>query len=331
MVLSFLTNGAEIRITGQDTRRGTFSQRHSVLTDITTEDIYIPLNNIKNNQSRIRIFDSPLSEMAVLGFEYGYSLLYRDGLTIWEAQFGDFANNAQTIIDQYIACAETKWGKHTNLTLLLPHSYEGQGSEHSSARIERYLQLFADDNMFVANLSTPAQYFHILRRQITAPYRKPLIIFTPKSLLRNTYAVSSIKDFTDINFKEMIDDARVSDKSLIKKIILTSGKVYYDLLSEVINQNRTDIAVIRIEQYAPFHTELFKSIIKTYPDSIEISWLQEEPKNQGAWSFLSPIINELINNRKLNYIGRRASSATASGSYKIHQKEQKEIVDLCLL
>lgn len=328
---SILIDGAEIRITGQDTRRGTFSHRHSVLTDIATEDIYVPLNNIKSGQAPLRIFDSPLSEMAVLGFEYGYSLIFNDGLTLWEAQFGDFANNAQTVIDQYIACAETKWGKHSNITLLLPHSYEGQGSEHSSARIERYLQLFADDNMIVANLSTPAQYFHILRRQITAPYRKPLIIFTPKSLLRNTLAVSSIKDFTDYNFAEIIDDINTGDKSRVKKVILTSGKVYYDILPALEESGRDDIAIVRIEQYAPFNEELFKSIIETYNQEAEIIWLQEEPKNQGAWSFLSVIINELIGNRKLKYIGRVASAATASGSYKIHQKEQKEIIDKCLI
>ncbi len=328
---SILIGGAEIRISGQDTRRGTFSHRHAVLTDIATEDIYTPLNNIKENQSLLRIFDSPLSEMAVLGFEYGYSLIFKDGLTMWEAQFGDFANNAQTVIDQYITCAETKWGKHSNITLLLPHSYEGQGSEHSSARIERYLQLFAEDNMFVANLSTPAQYFHILRRQIVASYRKPLIIFTPKSLLRNTLAVSSIKDFTDVSFREILDDTNIIDKSQVKRIILCSGKVYYDLLPALTEQKRNDIAIVRVEQYAPFNEELFKSIISSYKQNCEIVWLQEEPQNQGAWSFLSPLINELISDRKLKYIGRKASAATAGGSYKIHQQQQKEIIDKCLV
>lgn len=322
---SLLLQGNEVRFSGQDTRRGTFSQRHAVLTDIETEDIFIPLNNIKPGQALLRIFDSPLSEVSVMGFEYGYSLIFQDGLTLWEAQFGDFANGAQVMIDQYLVCAESKWGKTSNLTLLLPHSYEGQGAEHSSGRIERYLQQCADDNIIVANLSTPAQYFHILRRQVVADYRKPLILFTPKSMLRNLLAVSSVTDFTDNNFQEIIDDEYIKNKETVRKIVFCSGKVYYDILQEHLQSLNSEIAIIRIEQFYPFNEQLFNDIVAGYPNAQEFVWAQEEPKNQGAWSYLMPIITEIIDN-KLKYIGRVASAASASASYKLHQVEQARIV-----
>ena len=326
---SLLIQGNEVRFSGQDTRRGTFSQRHAVLTDIETENIYIPLNNIRPNQAVLRIFDSPLSEVSVMGFEYGYSLIFQDGLTLWEAQFGDFANNAQVMIDQYIVCAESKWGKTSNLTLLLPHSYEGQGAEHSSGRIERYLQQVADDNIIVANLSTPAQYFHILRRQVMADYRKPLILFTPKSMLRNPLAVSAVPEFTDGYFQEMIDDQIIKDKDAVHKLVFCSGKVYYDILQEHLKAPNPAVAIIRIEQFYPFHEQLFKDIAASYPNAEEYVWAQEEPKNQGAWSYLMPILSEILDTR-IKYIGRAASAASASASYKLHQVEQARIVEEAL-
>jgi 2-oxoglutarate dehydrogenase E1 component len=324
---SLLVEGTEVRCSGQDTRRGTFSQRHSTITDMENEDIYIPLNNIRAGQAPLRIFDSPLSEMAVLGFEYGYSLIFKDGLTLWEAQFGDFANNAQTVVDQYLACAETKWGKESNLVMLLPHSYEGQGSEHSSARIERYLQLCADDNIIVANLTTPAQYFHILRRQIKANFRKPLILFTPKSMLRNPLAVSALSDFYNSKFYEIFDDEHIIDKNQVERIVLCSGKLYYDILPKKLEDNIKNVAVVRIEQLYPLDFNALNKIVAAYPNAKEIVWAQEEPKNQGAWNYIFPILLDImIDKNKVKFVGRVASGATAPASYKFHLSEQDRIV-----
>lgn len=326
---SLVIEGSEVRFTGQDSRRGTFSQRHSVLTDLDTEEIYIPINHIQEQQALLRIFDSPLSEVAVLGFEYGYSLINQSGLTLWEAQFGDFANNSQVLIDQYIAVAESKWGKGSNITLLLPHSYEGQGAEHSSGRIERYLQQCADNNMIVANLSTPAQYFHILRRQVKADYRKPLVLFTPKSMLRNHLAVSSLEDLSSGEFAEIIDAVNISNREEINKIIMCSGKVYYDLIADAAFNSAKNTAVVRIEQFYPFNAELFVSIMSGYPNAERYIWLQEEPKNQGAWNYLFPIFFELLN-AKVEYVGRAPSPVSANASYKLHNKVQQEIINKAL-
>ncbi|OGU11931.1 MAG: hypothetical protein A2X63_02930 [Ignavibacteria bacterium GWA2_35_8] len=326
---SILTDGKNIRITGQDTRRGTFSQRHAVITDIENNDNYVPLNNLKDGQGRLRIYDSPLSELAVLGFEYGYSTIAINDLTIWEAQFGDFANGAQAIIDQFISCAESKWGKTSNLVLLLPHSYDGQGPEHSSARLERFLQLCAGNNMFVCHLSTPAQYFHALRRQVMLKNKKPLILMTPKSMLRHSLAVSGVKEFTEKSFENVINEVQLQIKD-IKKVLMCSGKIYYDLLSEREKNNIKDIGIIRVEQLYPLDINLLKDILSKYKNAVEYYWVQEEPENQGAWRFVEPQINtvlsDLSTNNSIKFIGRGESSATATGSYHIHLEEQTDIL-----
>ncbi len=320
---SILLERPEIRFSGEDSRRGTFSHRHSVIVDVKNEEIYIPLNHIAKEQGIFRIFDSPLSELAVLGFEYGYSTISQDGLTIWEAQFGDFANMAQPIIDQYIVCGEVKWGQTSNLVLLLPHSYEGQGAEHSSARLERYLQLCADNNLIVANLTMPAQFFHILRRQILLEKKKPLIIMSPKSILRHQLAVSSVSDFTQKDFEAILDDEHITDFNKVTKLLFCSGKIYYDLLLS--RGKAENIAIIRIEQLYPFDKNGFKNIIQKYSNVKEYIWVQEEPQNQGAWNFINPILSDLLNT-KISYIGRKQNPSTATGSYKVHNFEQEQII-----
>lgn len=321
---SLLLKGHPLRLTGQDVSRGTFSHRHAVLFDFQTEEAYIPLNNISEHQSKLRIHNSPLSEAGVMGFEYGYSTLMLDGLTLWEAQFGDFANGAQIIIDQFIASAEEKWGQLSNLTLLLPHGYEGQGPEHSSARLERFLQLCAEDNMIVANFTTPAQYFHAIRRQILASYRKPLIVMTPKANLRRP--ISRISDFTDKMFEEIIDDLTITNKESVRRVIFCSGKVYYDILAERERINANDVAIVRVEQLYPFHTEKAKSILAQYARASHVLWVQEEPKNQGAWSFIAPYLQELLLvNQQLKYVGRNAGAAPATGLAKVHEHQLNEI------
>jgi 2-oxoglutarate decarboxylase len=324
---SLLIESKEIRFTGQDCRRGTFSQRHAVFTDIETEDQYISLNHILKNQSKIKIFDSPLSELAVLGFEYGYSVLSGNSLVIWEAQFGDFANMAQAMTDQIIVCAESKWAQTSNLTMLLPHSYDGQGPEHSSARLERFLQLCAEDNIIVGNYTTPANYFHALRRQSLSPMRKPLIIMTPKGMLRHPLAVSSIADLSEGKFQHIIDDSFVNPIN-VKSITFTTGKIYYELLAKRQSEKIDNVALVRIEQLYPLHTSQIEAILAKYSKAENIIWAQEEPKNMGAWSFISPRLSELIDGKmKIIYIGRKASASTASGSFVIHSAEQKEIID----
>ncbi len=320
---ALLLEGTEVRFAGEDTRRGTFSQRHAVVYDINTEEEFTPLNNIDKKQAYLRIWDSPLSELAVLGFEYGYSVEAADGLTLWEAQFGDFANMAQPIFDQFLACGETKWGQVSNLTVLLPHSYDGQGPEHSSARIERYLQLCADNNMLVCNISSPANYFHALRRQAFMKAKKPLIIFTPKSMLRMPGAVSPVSGFTESGFKEIIDFDLVEDATAIKRVLFCTGKIYYELATELSKSGRKDTAIIRVEQLYPFHSSLMKSILGRYGNAAEYFWVQEEPQNMGAWNFLYPRIAPLLAGKPLDYIGRFESSATSTGSFKVHTEEQE--------
>jgi 2-oxoglutarate dehydrogenase E1 component len=333
-LLSFgtlLVDGKEVRLSGQDSRRGTFSQRHAVYTDFEREYDYIPLNHIGSKQSVLRVFDSPLSEMAVLGFEYGYSVISKNGLTLWESQFGDFANNAQTVVDQYICCSEVKWGQTSNLMMLLPHGYDGQGPEHSSARVERYLQLCADNNMFVCNFTTPANYFHALRRQTLLPVKMPLVLLTPKGMLRHPLAVSSVDDLANGKFQHLIDDD-FADKKSIRKLVLTSGKIYYELHQERLKNKVNDVAVVRVEQYYPFHEELFFDILNQYPNIKEIAWVQEEPKNQGAWTFMYNVFTDILSDKfnMLKYIGRKASAATATGIHKIHVKEQESIINAAL-
>lgn len=323
---SILLDGKEIRFSGEDSGRGTFSQRHAVLVDFLHESEYVPLNNIEKNQSLLRIYDSPLSELAILGFEYGYSVVANEGLTLWEAQFGDFANMAQPIFDQFISCGEAKWGQRSNLVCLLPHSYDGQGPEHSSARLERYLQLGAGENIIVCNLSTPAQYFHVLRRQTNGEFLKPLIIMTPKSMLRHPRAVSSSADLSEGKFMEIIDDATVDAKK-VKRVILCTGKVYWDLLAEKENSDASDVAIVRVEQLYPFRGDLMKKILARYQNAEAYVWTQEEPQNQGAWTSVRHEIEDAAPKAiRLKYSGRKASPSTATGSYRIHAQEQKDLI-----
>lgn len=325
---SLLLEGTPVRLSGQDSVRGTFSQRHLALTDIHTGEDYFFLNHISPKQAKLEALDSLLSEAAVLGFEYGYSVADPLALVIWEAQFGDFANGAQIIIDNFIVASYEKWKVQNSLVLLLPHGYEGQGPEHSSARLERFLTLCAQDNMYVCNLTTSAQYFHSLRRHIKHALRKPLVILTPKSLLRLPEAKSPKEEFINGKFREILDDKSIDDKKSVEKIILTSGKVYYDLLKFRTEKKIADTPLIRIEQYYPFNFELFKKIIASYPNSIKIVWVQEEPKNMGAWSFMSQHVFEVISSqKKILYAGRPEGASPAVGSAKISDQQQKDLVE----
>lgn len=323
---SILVEGSEIRFTGQDTRRGTFSQRHSVLTDMFTEEVYIPLNHIDESQALLRIFDSPLSELAILGFEYGYSITAQNSLTLWEAQFGDFANMAQPVVDQFIAAAEEKWGQTSNLVMLLPHSYDGQGPEHSSGRLERYLQLCAEDNMIICNLSTPAQYFHALRRQIKMKHKMPMIIMTPKSMLRHPLAVSGINELSDESFRCIIDENTVPEKD-VKRVILCTGKIYYELLTYIQKIKNANTAIVRVEQLYPLDKKTLSTVFNKYSNTETIVWTQEEPQNMGAWSFIFPYLIELTDLSKIKYAGRKPAASTATGSLKIHLYEQQKLIE----
>jgi 2-oxoglutarate dehydrogenase E1 component len=321
---SMLTEGTDVRLSGQDCRRGTFSHRHSYLYDVETRDRHCPLQHLAPSQSRYCAYNSLLSEAAVLGFDYGYSLLAKKNMLIcWEAQFGDFANGAQVIIDQFIASAESKWGQPSSLVMLLPHGYEGQGPEHSSARLERFLQLCAANNMIVAHLTKPAQYFHILRRQVKRAVRKPLILMTPKSLLRDPRAVSSLADMSEgTAFQEILDDdSLLVPKAQIEKIILCTGKVYYDLVDyRAKNPAAAKTAIIRLEQIYPLHSELLHKIVATYPKvTSPWVWCQEEPQNMGAWNHISLRLQDL--GHHITYAGRRSSASPAAGSKKMHTKE----------
>src|SRR5215471_9250639 len=331
---TLLSEGVPVRLSGQDSSRGTFSQRHSVLVDQETEDRYVPLNHIGDGQAEFEVIDSLLSEEAVLGFEYGYSLAEPKALVCWEAQFGDFVNGAQVIIDQFIASGEMKWLRMSGLVLLLPHGFEGQGPEHSSARLERFLQLCADDNMQVANCTSPANYFHILRRQLHRNFRKPLVLMTPKSLLRNKRAISSLSEFgPDSSFHRVLwDDAESKPGSTItlvpneeiKRVILCTGKVYYDLLEEREKRGEKRIQILRLEQIYPFPGLALTDELTRFPNA-EIIWCQEEPKNQGAWTFVAPNIESLMEQLglkgPLRYAGRKASASPAVGQASLHQAE----------
>ncbi|HEY1049357.1 MAG TPA: 2-oxoglutarate dehydrogenase E1 component, partial [Prosthecobacter sp.] len=325
---SLLTEGHGVRLSGQDVRRGTFSQRHSVFYDSQTRDRHIPLNNLAADQGRYCVYNSLLSEAAVLGFDYGYSLLATNLLVCWEAQFGDFVNGAQVIIDQFICSAESKWQRPSHLTLLLPHGYEGQGPEHSSARMERFLQLCAGQNMQVCNFTTPAQYFHALRRQLKRGTRKPLIVMTPKSLLRHPKCVSKLEDMGEgTSFKEVLDDDQLlTSPERVTRLILCSGKVYYDLL-EFREQNKIkNAAIIRVEQLYPLNEEMLKSIAEKYPRAKKWIWCQEEPRNQGAFYYIRPRLQQ-ISRSNVRYAGRERSSSPAVGSKAIHVLEQDKLVE----
>ena len=334
---TLLLERTPVRLSGQDSGRGTFSQRHAILYDQITEERYIPFNHLDPSQETfLEVHNSPLSEAGVLGFEYGYSLADPNTLVLWEAQFGDFVNGAQVIIDQFICSAEYKWQRLSGLVMLLPHGYEGQGPEHSSARPERFLQLCAETNMRVVNCTTPANYFHALRRQIRSPIRKPLIIFTPKSLLRNKVCVSTLTDMSGTtSFARILGDPIITNKH-VHRVILCSGKVYYDLLAERSKQTIEDIAIIRIEQLYPFpFTALSKELQKHYPKATDIVWCQEEPMNMGAWSFIDRRVESILTELDLpakrpRYIGRPASASPATGSSKRHHEEQTTLINKAL-
>jgi len=322
---SLLVEGTPIRLSGQDSERGTFSHRHSVLHDETTDERYVPLLNITQDQARFCVYNSLLSEAGVLGFDYGYSLDYPKMLCIWEAQFGDFANGAQVIIDQFISCSESKWGRASGIVMLLPHGYEGQGPEHSSARLERFLQLCAEDNMQVCNLTSPAQYFHVLRRQMMREYRKPLIIMSPKSLLRHKEAVSQWNELTDNCFQEIIDDDSVDPKA-VKRIVLCSGKVYYDLENHRRQTKAADTAIIRIEQLYPLHKDRLREIAAKYSAADSLIWCQEESRNMGAWSSIAPRLKQIWG-KDFTYVGRGASASPAVGVISLHKKELSDFLN----
>jgi 2-oxoglutarate dehydrogenase E1 component len=336
---SLQVEGFPVRLSGQDCTRGTFSQRHSGWVDQVTEERYYPLNHIRAGQARYEVTDSMLSEYAVLGFEYGYSLAEPNGLTLWEAQFGDFANGAQIMFDQFVNSGESKWLRMSGLVVLLPHGFEGQGPEHSSARLERFLQLSAEDNWIVANCSTPANYFHILRRQLHRNYRKPLILMTPKSLLRHPMAISKAEDFTDgSTFHRVLwDDAERGNSALklkaddkIRRVVLCSGKVYYDLLAERDAQGKDDTYILRVEQLYPVPKQSLTAELSRFKGA-EFVWCQEEPKNQGAWSFIEPELEQLLTaigatNTRARYAGRAASASPATGLASRHKYEQETLV-----
>ena len=356
---SLLNEGFSVRLSGQDSKRGTFSQRHSAIIDQETEERFYPLYNITQNsiefgvskiggkldisqKTQFEVIDSMLSEYAVLGYEYGYSLAEPNCLTLWEAQFGDFVNGAQIMIDQFISSGEKKWLRMSGLVMLLPHGYEGQGPEHSSARLERFLQACAEENWIVANVSTPANYFHILRRQMHRHFRKPLVIMTPKSLLRNKLAVSSLKDFTNgSSFHRILkDDAETSsdfkltEDRKIKKVVICSGKIYYELFMERNKRNLKDVYLLRLEQLYPFPSQSMIKELSRF-ENAKITWCQEEPRNQGGWFFVDPILEMILgyighNSGRADYAGRQSAASPAPGLAKQHIEQQGKLIDQAL-
>jgi len=329
---TLLWEGRNIRLTGQDVGRGTFFHRHATLYDQNTGNVYVPLQHLAPGQGRFHLYDSLLSEEGVLAFEYGYSTSDPDTLVIWEAQFGDFANNAQVVIDQFISSGETKWGRLSGLVMLLPHGYEGQGPEHSSARLERYLQLCAEQNMQVCVPTTPAQIFHLLRRQLLRPFRRPLIVMTPKSLLRHKLAVSSLEELSVGGFRNVIGECDPLDRNAISRVVLCSGKVYYDLLEHRRKENLDHVAIIRIEQLYPFPVDEFLAELVTFPNFRELVWCQDEPENQGAWHQIKHRFPSVVGRDvALSYAGRPMSASPAVGQFKRHIEQQKELIEAALL
>jgi 2-oxoglutarate dehydrogenase E1 component len=331
---SLALDGYGVRLSGQDSGRGTFSQRHADLYDVETGERFTPLKNLDPDQGRVEIWGSSLSEYAVMGFEFGFSVEEPNTLVLWEAQFGDFVNGAQIVIDQFLSCAEYKWGTPSGLVLLLPHGYEGMGPEHSSARIERFLQLCAENNMQVANCTTPAQYFHLLRRQMKGgadgqPIRKPLILFTPKAILRHPKAVSTLNELTSGSFQEVLGDTSEIAPSDVKRVLLCSGKIYYDLQHAREERKKKDIAIVRVEQMYPFPQSQLQNILNQYGPATEIYWVQEEPRNMGPWRFMQENIQGMLDGSKrvLRYAGRPESASPAAGTTKRHEQEQRDIVE----
>jgi 2-oxoglutarate decarboxylase len=337
---SLVAEGKLVRLSGQDTRRGTFSQRHSVIIDRHTGEEFTPLRLLTTDRNgnptggKFMVYDSPLSEYAAVGFEYGYTVGNPDALVLWEAQFGDFVNGAQSIIDEFISSGEAKWGQLSSVVLLLPHGHEGQGPDHTSGRIERFLQLWAEGSMTIAVPSTPANYFHLLRRHALDGVQRPLIVFTPKSMLRNKAAVSGIRDFTEDKFHSVLEEPTyvegIGDRSKATRMLLTSGKVYYELAARKAKDNRDDVAIVRIEQLAPLPRKRISEMLDHYPNVGEYFWVQEEPANQGAWPRFGLELPELVpaKLKGIKRISRRAMSAPSSGSSKVHAVEQQEILDL---
>jgi 2-oxoglutarate dehydrogenase E1 component len=324
---SLVLEGKSVRLSGQDSIRGTFTHRHAAWVDTKTEQRHFPLQHIADEQGTFEAYNSPLSEFAVLGFEFGYSLAAPETLIIWEAQFGDFVNGAQVIIDQFLSSSEDKWNRISGLVLFLPHGYEGQGPEHSSARLERFLQLAAEDNMQVCNFTTPAQLFHALRRQIHRPWRKPLVVMTPKSLLRTRQSFSPLPEFTNGSFHRLIDDAEV-DPTKVQRIMCCSGKVYYDLINARAERQRDDVAIVRVEQLYPFSAEAMARVLQRYGNATDLLWVQEEPKNSGAWTYMRPHLEDASAGRFApRYVGRSESASPATGSPESHKLEQEMIMN----
>jgi 2-oxoglutarate dehydrogenase E1 component len=319
---SLLTEGIPIRLSGQDSRRGTFSQRHSVLVDTESEERLVPLNALEGGQAVFSVYDSMLSEAGILGFEYGYSLAQPHGLVMWEAQFGDFANNAQSIIDLYIASGESKWRRSSGLVLLLPHGMDGLGPEHSSARLERFLQLCAGESLQVCNPTTPAQYFHLLRRQVRRPFRKPLVVMTPKSLLRHPRAVSRLEDFTSGFFRPVLAGDETAGP---ERVLFCSGKIYYELLQRREDLRASQPALVRLEQLNPFPEHQLQEVVDRYASAGEWCWVQEEPENMGAWQFVRPRLAALVH-KHIRYIGRRPATSPAPGFHNIYKIEQEAVI-----
>jgi 2-oxoglutarate decarboxylase len=327
---SLLVEGIPVRLSGQDSRRGTFVQRHSVIVDRNTGKEWTPISHLADEQARFWVYDSLLSEYAAMGFEYGYSVANRDALVLWEAQFGDFVNGAQSVLDEFISAGEAKWGQQSGVTLLLPHGHEGQGPDHTSGRIERFLQMCADDNMTIANCTTPANYFHLLRRQAKQLHHRPLVVFTPKSLLRHRAAVSEVSEFTNGTFQTVIDDAGIRDAAAVKRVLLCSGKVYYDLVAAREAKGITDTAIVRVEQLYPLPADEVREVLGRYPNAEDHVWVQEEPANQGAWTFIALNLLEQLEGVRLRRVSRRAASAPATGSSKVHEAEQKALIEAAL-
>jgi 2-oxoglutarate dehydrogenase E1 component len=326
---SLLQDGTPVRLTGQDTERGTFSQRHAVLYNTETDERYVPLQNLPQSGASFSIYNSPLSEIAVLGFEYGYSVNSEDALVLWEAQYGDFANVGQPMIDQFIVSGQAKWGQTSGLVLLLPHGYEGQGPEHSSARLERYLQLAAHENVRIANLTTAAQYFHLLRAQAALKDNKrPLVIMTPKSLLRHPMAASSLEDLSEGSFQPVLDDEAARERAeSVERLILCSGKIYTELAGSEYRDEAVDTAIARIELLYPFPEDRVKDVIEGYPNLREVLWVQEEPKNMGAWTFVEPLLREVSRGElPVIYVGKPPRPSPAQGSAQFHKREHADIV-----
>ena len=319
---SLLLEGHPIRLAGQDVKRGTFSNRHAVVVDQNNGSDWTPLRSLISDENQFFVFDSLLSEYAAMGFEYGYSVERENALVMWEAQFGDFANGAQTIIDEFISSALQKWGERSSLVLLLPHGYEGQGPDHSSGRIERYLALCAELNMTVAQPSSPASYFHLLRWHMKNPARRPLIVFEPKSMLRLKAAASGMQDFTTGTFKPLIDDPTVVNAS---RVIFCSGKVYHDLVAERTKLGESSTAIIRLEQLYPFPAAEFAAVAAKHPNA-NLLWVQDEPANQGPWPFVALTTSEFLEGRTLRRVSRRATASPATGSHHLHEEEQKALL-----